>query len=192
MIEIDKTVDVIYEVIPTKYLDVYQTIMYLYTQYGLEVIKDCKANCNNRVTKIVECYNLFRACIAAHNIGKTKEANLIYNYVKHQLPLYYPNIRRSFNTYTWYIGCSTEYENVITDSNKIESNSMANSYLLHSEDGDYIFIIYPEAMTYNKITMSDFIIPFDNPIDIEIDEKPYKVLKSKNRYIAGNVTIKIE
>lgn len=192
MIEIDKSVNVVYEVIPTRYLDVYQTIMYLYTQYGLEVIKDCKTNCNSRTTKIVECYNLFRACVAAYNIGRTKQADLMYNYLKGQLPLYYPNMRKSFNTYTWYIGCSTEYENIIDDTHKLETPSMANQYIINISNGDYIFIVYPKEMTYNKITMSDFIVPFDDPVEITLDDKEYYMIKSKTNYREGSVTIKIE
>ena len=78
--------------IPNDWLDTYKKILVVFSEYGLEAIKDCKATCDKRNSKIVDCYNIFNSAVAANVIGQTKKATLIYNYVKSQMDIYYPNI----------------------------------------------------------------------------------------------------
>lgn len=79
----------VYITIPAEYICIYHRILVMLADYGIELIKDCKASCTNRNVKVIECFNMFNAAVAARKLNKEKEASLLINYVKAQLDLLY-------------------------------------------------------------------------------------------------------
>lgn len=76
------TLEYIYVTIPADYVCVYHDIMQLLADYGIDMLKDCKASCTSRNSNVIECFNLFNAAVAARKLGNVKLADLLINYIK--------------------------------------------------------------------------------------------------------------
>ena len=72
----------VYVTIPAEYICVYHRILAMMADYGLEMLQDCKANCTDRNSGVIECFNMFNAAVACRKLGKLKEANTIIVYIK--------------------------------------------------------------------------------------------------------------
>ena len=72
----------IYLTVPAEYVCVYHRIMAMLADYGEEMLKDCKANCTDKNSGVIECFNMFNAACAARLLGQDKKAELIINYIK--------------------------------------------------------------------------------------------------------------
>ena len=76
------TPEYVYITIPAEYVCVYHKILAMLSDYGEEMLKDCKANCTDRNSGVIECFNMFNAAVAARHLGEDKKAELIINYIK--------------------------------------------------------------------------------------------------------------
>lgn len=76
------TLEYIYVTIPADYVCVYHDIMQLLADYGIDMLKDCKASCTSRNSNVIECFNLFNAAVAARKLGNVKLADLLIKYIK--------------------------------------------------------------------------------------------------------------
>lgn len=76
------TPEYVYITIPAEYVCVYHRILAMLSDYGEEMLKDCKANCTEKNSGVIECFNMFNAAVAARHIGEEKKATLIINYIK--------------------------------------------------------------------------------------------------------------
>lgn len=72
----------IYVTIPAEYICVYHRILAMLADYGVEMLQDCKANCTDKNSGVIECFNMFNAAVACRKLGKQKEANTIITYIK--------------------------------------------------------------------------------------------------------------
>lgn len=79
----------IYMTIPAEYICVYHRILAMLADYGIEMLKDCKATCKDRNSGVIECFNMFNAAVAARKLGAgdpnspyTKEAATLIKYIK--------------------------------------------------------------------------------------------------------------
>lgn len=72
----------VYITIPSEYVCVYHRILAMLSDYGEEMLKDCKASCTDKNSGVIECFNMFNAAVAARALGEEKKAGLIINYVK--------------------------------------------------------------------------------------------------------------
>lgn len=81
----DLKIDYIYSLIPSKYVITYHNILMLLADYGEDMLKDCKANCKDRNSNVIECYNMFNSAIASYNLGNTKLADTIVKYINGKL-----------------------------------------------------------------------------------------------------------
>lgn len=72
----------VYITIPAEYICVYHRIMVMLSDFGEDMLKDCKAGCNNRNAGVIECFNMFNAAVAAKKLHKDKLAEVIIKYVK--------------------------------------------------------------------------------------------------------------
>ena len=72
----------VYVTIPAEYICVYHRILAMMADYGEEMLKDCKANCTDRNSGVIECFNMFNSAVAARKLGKDKLASVIITYVK--------------------------------------------------------------------------------------------------------------
>lgn len=190
-IKSNSNVQLIHATMPKSWTSLAQKIYYLFAEYGIESLKDCKADCNKTNYNIVKCYNMFCSAIAAYNVGKYKEANVIINYIKAQLKLLYPNM--SFGNKSLYIGSGLDLSDVIKSEQKIEDiNTLVGSYQIDVESDTYLYFVFSTGLTYNRITFNNFDIPFEDLTFEEINGDNYQVLKSVNTYVKGSYIIKIE
>ena len=65
----------IYVTIPAEYVCVYHRILAMLADYGVEMLKDCKATCKDRNSGVIECFNMFNAAVAARQLGKSASNN---------------------------------------------------------------------------------------------------------------------
>lgn len=79
----------VYMTIPAEYVCIYTKLLILYVKYGIEMLDDCKASCTDKNKKVIDCYNMFNAAIAARKLDKLKEADVLIKYVKAQLKSYF-------------------------------------------------------------------------------------------------------
>ena len=75
----------VYITIPAEYVCVYHRILAMLADYGEEMLKDCKANCTDKNSGVIECFNMFNAAVAARHLGQDKKAELIINYIKSKI-----------------------------------------------------------------------------------------------------------
>lgn len=72
----------VYVTIPAEYVCVYHRILAMLADYGIEMLKDCKATCTDKNSGVIECFNMFNSAVACHKLGKVKEAEVIIKYIK--------------------------------------------------------------------------------------------------------------
>ncbi len=72
----------IYVTIPAEYICVYHRILVMMADCGEEMLKDCKANCTDKNSGVIECFNMFNSAVAARKLGKTKLAEVLIKYIK--------------------------------------------------------------------------------------------------------------
>lgn len=79
----------IYVTIPAEYICVYHRILAMLADYGIEMLKDCKATCKDRNSGVIECFNMFNAAVACYNLAAGdenskyyKEATTLIKYIK--------------------------------------------------------------------------------------------------------------
>lgn len=77
----------IYMTIPAEYVCIYNKILVLLSQYGIDMLNDCQAGCTNKNKSIINCFNMFNAAVAARKLGLTKEAETIIKYISGQLKI---------------------------------------------------------------------------------------------------------
>lgn len=75
----------VYVTIPADYICVYHRILVLLADYGAEMLHDCKANCTDKNSGVIECFNMFNAAVAARKLGNTKLAEVLIKYIKAKL-----------------------------------------------------------------------------------------------------------
>lgn len=74
----------VYVTIPAEYVCVYHRILAMLADYGIDMLKDCKATCKERNSGVIECFNMFNAAVAARklNINNGKLAETLIAYIK--------------------------------------------------------------------------------------------------------------
>lgn len=85
----------VYVTIPAEYICVYHRILAMMADYGEDMLKDCKANCKDRNSGVIECFNMFNAAVAAKKLGKDKLAEVIIKYIKTKINQIYKDIDNS-------------------------------------------------------------------------------------------------
>ena len=75
----------VYVTIPADYICVYHRILVLLADFGAEMLHDCKANCTDRNSGVIECFNMFNSAVAARKLGNEKLANVLIKYIKAKL-----------------------------------------------------------------------------------------------------------
>ena len=89
--DITEEVEYVYITIPKDYVCIYTKILIMFVDFGLDLLNDCKASCNDKNRKIIDCYNMFNAAIAARQLNETKQAEVLIKYVEKQINLMYNN-----------------------------------------------------------------------------------------------------
>ena len=85
----------VYVTIPAEYICVYHRILAMMADYGIEMLKDCKASCTDRNSNVIECFNMFNSAVACRKLGKDKEAALIIKYIKAKINQIYQGVDNS-------------------------------------------------------------------------------------------------
>ena len=63
--------------VPVKWTDIYNKLLILMSNRGIDMIKDCNASCDGETKKLIECWNQFNAACAAYAIGQETEAKIL-------------------------------------------------------------------------------------------------------------------
>lgn len=85
----------VYITIPAEYICVYHRILAMMADYGTEMLKDCKANCTDKNSNVIECFNMFNSAVAARKLGQDKLAETIIKYVKAKMNQIYKGLDNS-------------------------------------------------------------------------------------------------
>lgn len=72
----------VYVTIPAEYICIYHRILIMMSDYGEDMLEDCKASCKDRNYNVIECFNMFNAAVAARKLGKIKLAETLIKYIK--------------------------------------------------------------------------------------------------------------
>ena len=68
----------IYATIPAEYICVYHRILIMLADYGIDMLKDCKATCKDRNSGVIECFNMFNSAVAAYQLAKGNKDSKYY------------------------------------------------------------------------------------------------------------------
>lgn len=82
-------VEYVYITIPAEYVCIYQKLLIMYVDFGNELLKNCKAPCDSKYRKLIDCYNAFNAAVAAKKLGQDKLAETLIKYVEEQIKVNY-------------------------------------------------------------------------------------------------------
>ena len=63
--------------VPVKWTEIYNKLLILMSNRGIDMIKDCNASCDGETKKLIECWNQFNAACAAYAIGQETEAKIL-------------------------------------------------------------------------------------------------------------------
>lgn len=85
----------VYVTVPAEYICVYHRILAMLTDYGEDMLKDCKASCTDRNSNVIECFNMFNAAVAARKLGKDKLAETLIKYIKAKINQMYRGVDNS-------------------------------------------------------------------------------------------------
>lgn len=183
-------VGTLFMTIPAQYNDIYEKILLLFSEYGLDAVKDCKVSCRDRQSRIVECFNIFTAGVAAWNAGRYKEASLIMNYVRGQIDIYYPN--KTDNTKSIYFvlrNKTLNSDNFTIEEIKnfeIKINNITTSYVVDCDATSELYIVSPVTLTSGTRTLlnstSSNTIVFTKVTTIKVDDKDYIIYKPNTSF----------
>ena len=68
----------VYITIPAEYICVYHRILIMLADYGIDMLKDCKATCTDKNSGVIECFNMFNAAVAARKLSNDNKDNDYY------------------------------------------------------------------------------------------------------------------
>lgn len=68
----------IYVTIPAEYICVYHRILVMLADYGIDMLKDCKATCTDKNSGVIECFNMFNAAVAARKLSNNNKESEYY------------------------------------------------------------------------------------------------------------------
>lgn len=74
-----------YLIVPLKYNCVYTKLLVMMSDIGIDLIKDCTSTCKGINRQVINCWNMFQAACSAYQLGETKKADLLINYIIAQL-----------------------------------------------------------------------------------------------------------
>lgn len=83
----------IYMMIPGEWACVYVKLLAAVADFGEQMLKDCQASCKDNSKNIINCWNMFSAAVAAHQLGQDKLADTLIKYIEAQLKVIYRDTR---------------------------------------------------------------------------------------------------
>lgn len=75
----------VYITIPAEYICVYNKILILFSNYGIDELHECCASCKDVNSSAINLLNMFNAAVAARKLKKDKLAETIMKYIKAKL-----------------------------------------------------------------------------------------------------------
>lgn len=167
----------IYATVPTSWLYTYHRLLELLSEYGEEMLLECKARCNDKNIKLIDCYNMFNAAVAAYQIDKKKLAETILKYVSAMLDGY-DNSK-----------CQTSFKMTITSGEIkknyliVNKNNIIEDPNPEPEDDPTLKVIYYGVIDTSDATM-DITSDSDLFISTYINEN---IISSLNSIDVNNV-----
>jgi hypothetical protein len=70
---------------PADKSELYRELLEGIAKAGVEVLNDCNAGCSESNRTPYSLYNVFIAAISALDVGQTKEADVLFQYINHKL-----------------------------------------------------------------------------------------------------------
>ena len=162
----------VYITIPAEYVCVYHKLLAMLSDYGEEMLKDCKASCTSRNSGIIECYNMFNAAVAARTLGETKKAETIIKYVKAKINQIYKGNNND-----------TGYVFPVDENGKLKAFVSCNDRPRFFVDDDELYkqdqgLGYEEGYSLDDENNPDYINPFDFTCEAEVIDR--KIVASVN------------
>ncbi|WP_288060003.1 hypothetical protein [Thomasclavelia cocleata] len=88
----------VYLIIPADYVCLYNKLLVMLSDFGLELIKDCQSSCKAKNKNIIDCWNMFQSACACYalsvggNESYRKKADLYIKYIEAQIDNIYNEI----------------------------------------------------------------------------------------------------
>jgi hypothetical protein len=159
----------VYVTVPADYICVYHRILALLADYGYEMLLDCKANCTDKNSGVIECFNMFNAAVAARKLGNTKLAETIIKYIKAKLNQLYKGKDNS-TSFVFPVDETGHLKAVVScgERPKFEIDSSTGELLEHKLNNGF--------NEHFQLDSTDVTPTYDTPISEEDD-------KSKGLYV---------
>lgn len=167
----------IYLKVPEFYNCIYTKLLIKLSDIGISILNDCSYICNNKNKIIINCWYMFQSACAAYELGETKKANVLINYINKSLqfdcdinkdepinPDQKPEITKEIiiGHYTGdpLIFKDLEYDNIISDSSTVnkEIKGYNQNKLTLNQLSDIHFVIIPDDVTLNKAQFGTVLI----------------------------------
>lgn len=63
--------------VPIKWNDIYQKMLELMANFGIDIIKECNAVCSDRGKSLIQCWMTFSVACSAFELNNLKEAKIL-------------------------------------------------------------------------------------------------------------------
>lgn len=145
----------VYMTIPAEYVCIYHKILIMFADFGIDLLKDCQASCNSRNKKVIDCFNMFNAAVAARKLGQDKLAHTLIEYIKAQIDLTYTT-ETPFPEVVFPVDEEGKIKAIVGCGNKPK-------FLVDAETGKLWEETKGEPTTDYSLGPEDFIVDIDSP-----------------------------
>lgn len=154
LVDITDEVEYAYLTIPKAYICLYHKLLVYLSDFGIELLKDCKAGCSAKNKSIIDCWNMFQALCAAHALGETKKAELLYNYITSQLELYYKQEASDSEIYNRRFAVRITEDGILKAGVSCRDNTDIGTFYVDVETGE-LYRKYIAEKENNDVNLDD-------------------------------------
>lgn len=162
--------------VPIKWTEIYNKLLILMANRGIDMIKDCNAACNDDAKRLIQCWNEFNAACAAYKLGQETEAKIL-------IEILIDCMNRKYRT-NYDAAYYTNFD--ISSLSYINCNNV--SFFTQPVDHDIEANSFDELITVHNLDTADKLKTFiDNTINQFLQEYERANYSFQNtKYITGD------
>lgn len=112
----------LYKTIPKEYTPTYFKLIHALADYGIEMIKDCKADCCTKNINVIKAKNIFDIALHLYDSSDTSESDALVDLVDEILEGIYKGVPTTFTMFSDTDNTLKLYLTVGTDDITLEIN----------------------------------------------------------------------
>ena len=87
--EVEISGEYVYMSVGRKYVCVYDKVLVVMGEYGVDMVNDCCGSCKGNNKNIVSCWNMFECGMGGYEVGEDKVGESVVKYIKGEVNIIY-------------------------------------------------------------------------------------------------------